>query len=125
MYFSIENRSPFLDRHLFEFCFTIPSRHLIRDGFNKAILRDSMRGLVPAPVLDSRRKVGFNAPITAFLDTRDPEVRDALLDRSPIFDHIRRDRIEVLLDKEFLPNSQSKFLFYFLSSKLFLEEFAS
>jgi len=52
-------------------------------------------------------------------------VRDALLDRSPIFDHIRRDRIEVLLDKEFLPNSQSKFLFYFLSSKLFLEEFAS
>jgi asparagine synthase (glutamine-hydrolysing) len=124
MYFSIENRSPFLDRHLFEFAFNIPSRHLIRQAYGKAVLRDSMRGIAPDAILDNRRKVGFNAPIFSFLDLKDPRCRDALLERSPVFDIVRRDKIAELLDKEFLPNSQSKFLFYFLCAKLFLEELA-
>jgi asparagine synthase (glutamine-hydrolysing) len=122
MYYSIENRSPFLDRALFEWSSRIPTHHLMRDGYAKVVLRDAMRGIVPAPILDSRRKVGFNAPIFDFLDPRDPETRASLLDESAIFDLVRRDRIESLLDKAFLPNSQSKFLFYFLCAKLFLEE---
>jgi asparagine synthase (glutamine-hydrolysing) len=124
MSFSIENRSPFLDRRLFEFTASIPTRHLIRDGYAKAILRDAMAGIVPPRVLESRRKVGFNAPIHAFLDPADRETRAALLDQSPIFDHVRREKIEQLLDKSSLPNSESKFLFYFLNAKMFLEEFA-
>ena len=51
-------------------------------------------------------------------------MRAQLLDDSPIFAHVRKDRIETLIDRAFLPNSQSKFLFYFLTSKLFVEEFA-
>jgi asparagine synthase (glutamine-hydrolysing) len=123
MYYSIENRSPFLDRELFEFCNRIPTRHLIRDGYAKVILRDAMRGIVPDCVLDNPRKVGFNAPIFSFLDPHDSEVRAAILANSPIFQYVRRDRIEQLLAKPDLPNSESKFLFYFLASKLFLEEF--
>jgi asparagine synthase (glutamine-hydrolysing) len=125
MYYSVENRSPYLDRELFEFCFSIPTRHLIQDGRAKQVLRDAMRGIVPQPVLDSRRKVGFNAPILSFLDVANSETRAQLLDDGPIFEHVRRDRIEELLDKDFLPNSQSKFLFYFLNSKIFLEEYAA
>lgn len=125
MYFSIENRSPFLDRELFEFCYRIPSRYLIREGLAKAVLRDAMSGIAPKRILTNPRKVGFNAPIFSFLDVSDPEVKSALLDRSPIFEHVRRGAIEELLQKPDLPNSESKFLFYFLSSKLFLEEFAS
>jgi asparagine synthase (glutamine-hydrolysing) len=123
MFFSIENRSPFLDRGLFESAYRIPTRHLIQDGRAKAVLRDSMRGIAPEPVLDNRRKVGFNAPIFDFLDVNDPATKATLLEDSPIFDHIRRDSIEALLAKDFLPNSESKFLFNFLNSKLFLEEF--
>ena len=124
MSFSIENRSPFLDRELYELAGGIPTRHLVRDGYAKAVLRDAMRGIVPDRVLDNRRKVGFNAPVLSFLDRDDPDVRAELLADSPIFEHVRRDRIAVLLDKDFLPNSESKFLFNFLNSKLFLEEFA-
>lgn len=123
MYYSIENRSPFLDRDLFSFCNSMPTRHLLRDGMAKAVLRDSMRGIVPDPIIDNRRKVGFNAPIFSFLDVKDPQTRAQLLDQSPIFDHVRRDKIEDLLRKPDLPNSESKFLFYFLCSKIFLEEF--
>ena len=125
MYFSIENRSPYLDRELFEFCYSIPSRHLVRNGLAKAVLRDAVRGIAPQKVLDNPRKVGFNAPVLSFLDVHAPEVRSYLLDESPIFDHVRRDMIETLMDKPDLPNSESKFLFYFLNSKMFLEEFGA
>ena len=128
MYFSIENRSPFLDRGLCELAYRIPTRFLIRDSFAKVILRDAMRGIVPDAVLNNRRKVGFNAPVTSFLKVEQPDVRDYLLAPSPVFDLVRRDKIEKLLDdagNKTLPNSQSKFLFYFLNAKVFLEEFGS
>ena len=124
MYYSIENRSPFLDRQLFDFCYAIPNRYLIRDGFNKVVLRDAVRGIAPDCVLDKRTKVGFNAPVFSFLDVADPQVRGVLLADSPIFEAVRADKIRALMDKPQLPNSESKFLFYFLSAKAFLEEFA-
>ncbi|MBN2141012.1 MAG: asparagine synthase (glutamine-hydrolyzing) [Desulfovibrionaceae bacterium] len=123
MYFSVENRSPFLDRALFEHCLRIPTRLLVRDGRAKAVLRLAMRGVVPDAVLDSRRKVGFNAPILDLLDTADPEVRAEVLAPGLVFDLVRRDRIEALLAVARPTNSQSKFLFNFLCAKMFLEEF--
>ncbi len=122
MAFSIENRSPFLDRELFEFSQTIPTRHLIRDGRAKAVLREAMRGIAPDVVLDNRRKVGFNAPLLDLLDPSDPEVRAALLADSPIWEIVDRDRVAALLELSELPNSRSKFLFSVLASKMFLEE---
>lgn len=124
MYYSIENRSPYLDRNLVEFCYRIPTRHLVRDGRAKAVLRDAMRGIAPDRILDNRRKVGFNVPIFDYLDVDNREVRDYLLDDSPIYDHVRRDRIEALINSKELPNSDCKFLFYFVSSKIFLELFS-
>jgi asparagine synthase (glutamine-hydrolysing) len=124
MYYSIENRSPFLDRDLVDFAFAIPTEHLIQHGLAKAVLRDAMRGIVPAAILDNPRKVGFNAPIFSYMSPSDPDTRAALLDDSPIFDIVHRERIEALLTRATLPNSESKFLFYFLNAKMFVEEFA-
>ena len=122
MYYSIENRSPFLDRRLFETTMRFPTRHLIRNGYAKAVLRESMRGIVPDEIIDNHRKVGFNAPVLDFLDVEDPEVRAALLEDSPIWDLVRREPIEALIAKPTLPNSESKFLFSFVNAKVFLEE---
>lgn len=124
MYYSIENRSPFLDRQLFEQAMAVPTRHLIREGRTKAVLREAVRGIVPDAILDNRRKVGFNAPIEDLLDTRSPAVREAVLDRSPIYDLVRRDAVESLMSRDRLPNSESKFLFNVLCSKIFLEEYS-
>ena len=125
MYYSIENRSPFLDRDLMEFCYSIPTRHLVRDGRAKSVLREAMAGIAPQAVMDNRRKVGFNAPIFSFLDVHDPAVLDYLLDDGPIYQYVRKDRMRQILAKPDVPNSESKFLFYFLCSKMFLEEFAT
>ncbi|MGD0534550.1 MAG: asparagine synthase (glutamine-hydrolyzing) [Methanoregula sp.] len=123
MYFSIENRSPFLDRELAEFCNRIPTKYLLRDGIAKIILRDAMRGIVPDKVVDNRTKIGFNAPIFDLLDVKDPKIRAEVLNESPIYDYIRREKIDLLMNKSYLENHESLFLFYFLCAKFFLEEF--
>lgn len=125
MYFSVENRSPFLDRRLFEVCQSIPTQHLVRDGKAKIVLREAVRGLAPDAVIDNPRKVGFNVPIFDYLDVSDAQVLAQILDDGPIFEHVRREPIMELIKKPDLPNSQSKFLFYFLNARMFLEEFSS
>ena len=47
MYYSIENRSPFLDSELFNICQRIPSCHLIKQGMAKSILRDAVKEFAP------------------------------------------------------------------------------
>jgi asparagine synthase (glutamine-hydrolysing) len=123
MTFSIENRSPYLDRNLMEFTSSIPSRLLVRNGRAKAVLREAVRGIAPDSVLDNARKVGFNAPIEDLVELDNPEVRAEILADSPIYEIVRRDAISDMLENRELRNSESKFLFSFLGSKLFLEEF--
>ncbi len=84
-----------------------------------------MRGIAPDLILDNRRKVGFNAPIHSLLDVADPSVRTELLADSPLFDIVRRDKLESLLAKRALANSESKLLFNIVCTKLFLEEVAA
>ena len=102
-----------------------PVQHFLRGGYAKSILRDAVRGIAPNAVLDKHQKVGFNAPIFSFLDRDNPKVKDELLKDSPIFDVVERSAISSLLESDTLPNSKSKFVFYFLNAKLFLEEFSS
>jgi asparagine synthase (glutamine-hydrolysing) len=123
MYFSVENRSPFLDTKLFEWSLQIPTEHLIHKGVAKAVLRDAVRGLVPDRILDNPRKVGFNAPILDYLDLNDRNVVSFLLSDSPIYKYVKKDSIKTLLEEKVLANSASKFLFNFINAKIFLEEY--
>ena len=119
MYHSIENRTAFLDRPLIEFMLTVPSKHLIRDGYSKYLLRKAAEGYVPDEILFSRQKFGFNAPITSLLNRRDPDVRDFMLMDSPVFDLVRRDRIEQLMDPDQDLAGMDNFLFCVASAKMF------
>ena len=121
MTYSVQNRSPFLDRSLFAFTATIPTTLLIRDGWNKVVLRDAMAGILNDEVRLSREKRGFNASLTSLFDLAAPEVRDAFLGDSPIFDLFDQRRIRAVLDAGDYPNSVKKFLFNFLSVKTFLD----
>ncbi len=121
MRFSIENRSPYLDYNLFNFAFSIPNEHLIKDGYGKYILRQAISGSLNDNVRLDRKKKGFNASIKSIIDLNDPVVIDFLLSESPVFNIIKRKKIESLLKHNNLPNSFNKFLFNFLNVKLFLE----
>jgi asparagine synthase (glutamine-hydrolysing) len=60
---SVESRVPFLDHKLVEFTAQLPEHLKIRHGWTtKYILRRSMRGTLPEPIL-ARRKMGFPVPV--------------------------------------------------------------
>lgn len=118
---SIENRSPFLDRALVEYLYSVPSRHLMGGGYAKRILREAGAGIVPDEVRLDTRKRGFNASINSLVDRNDPETRDTLLSESTVFDIVKKSAIEAFLKDDMGSNSFSKFLFSFISVKLFLE----
>ena len=122
MCYSIENRSPYLDTRLMQFASSIPPRHLIRNGYGKYILRESVKGVLNEQVRLDRRKVGFNASINSIIDLQDPEVRSYLLDpNAEIFEIINRERMVQLLDQFPIPNHLSKFIFNFVNARIFLE----
>lgn len=59
---SIESRVPFLDHKLVEFTSSLPERLKLRGWTTKYVLRQSMKGVLPEPIL-SRPKMGFPVPI--------------------------------------------------------------
>ncbi|MBL7129796.1 MAG: asparagine synthase (glutamine-hydrolyzing) [Candidatus Omnitrophica bacterium] len=122
MRYSVENRSPYLDSKLFEFSYSIPTEYLIQNGYGKYILREAVKGILNEKVRTERKKVGFNASINSAFDLNTEENKDYILENGRIFDFVRRDRIEQLLQERIpLPNSYSKFLFSFINAKIFLE----
>jgi asparagine synthase (glutamine-hydrolysing) len=65
---SIESRVPFVTPALAEFAAGLPDDYLIApDGRGKLVLRRSLRGLVPEPILERRDKIGFNTPEASWL----------------------------------------------------------
>ncbi len=122
MFNSVENRSPYLDSKLLEFSYSIPSRHLIKDGFGKYVLREATKDLLNDQVRLDRRKKGFNASINSMLDFQNPYIRESLLDSSSeIFSIIDRTKLKNLLSQPSQPNHFSKFIFNFINAKIFLE----
>ena len=56
MYNSIENRSPYLDKEIFNFALNLPANFLIEDGYQKKILRDSFKNILHEEIRNYRIK---------------------------------------------------------------------
>ncbi len=78
---SLEARAPFLDHRLVELAAQLPVHFKVRGRESKRILRLSQEARLPRRVL-ARRKQGFNAPLTQWLNgpLREP-AREILNDR--------------------------------------------
>lgn len=62
MRFSIEGRVPFLDFNLVRALFAMPDEAIIKNGWNKYVLRKSVAKMLPASIVKRRNKVGFTTP---------------------------------------------------------------
>ena len=78
MAFSVEARTPFLDFRLVERALALPASQLVHGGWTKAVLRDSMAGVLPDSVRLRRDKLGFATPERRWLREIAPNVRDWL-----------------------------------------------
>ncbi len=76
---SVESRVPFLTPALINFIFSLPEEQIVDiKGNSKSVFREAMRGLVPAPILERRDKVGFSTPEKRWLKDLQPWVEKAL-----------------------------------------------
>jgi asparagine synthase (glutamine-hydrolysing) len=123
MYYSIENRSPYLDKNLFEFANSIPTNFLINQGYQKNVLRDSFKNTLNDQVRLDRHKKGFNASINTIIDFKDPIINSYLFDKnSEINDFVNMKEIK----KEIYTNNSnqfSKFIFSVFNTKIFIDAF--
>ena len=61
--YGVEAAFPFLDRDLVEFLMSVPGPVLAKDGVPKALLRESLRGIVPETILSRRTKGDFTEDV--------------------------------------------------------------
>jgi asparagine synthase (glutamine-hydrolysing) len=122
MYNSVENRSPYLDSRLFKFMNSVPSEHLIQNGYGKYVLRKCLDGTLNDSVRLDRQKKGFNASINSILDLKNKNVREKVLDPdNKVYEWIEYDKVRALFDIDDLSNHYSKFIFNLVNTQLFLE----
>ena len=94
---SLESRVPLLDYRVVEFAASIPPELKMRHLVTKYILRESMRGVTPNPILDRVDKRGTPGPLVKWFAGRlNDDVRNVLMDRRTrergLFDSDRVDR---------------------------------
>jgi asparagine synthase (glutamine-hydrolysing) len=99
MAWSIESRVPFLDYRLVEFVAGLPDELRLRHGRSKVVLREALRGVIPAGVAARRDKMGFVTPEEVWLrETATDWFRrgiDAALAVTPEFYDVARVRAVV------------------------------
>ena len=81
MAWSVESRVPFLDYRLVQFVVGLPDDAKIRNGIQKVILRDAMRGVLPVKIVDRTDKMGFITPEKYWL-TEEVDVMSQIVDQA-------------------------------------------
>ncbi len=121
MNYSIENRSPYLDREIYNFVQSINTKHLVKNGYLKSILRDSLKNIAPNFIINNRKKMGFNASIYDYVNLKSKTFLSIIYSKSKIFKIINRDKFyKYILNNKTAENS--KLIFRFLSVKFFLDQ---
>ncbi|MAU58298.1 MAG: hypothetical protein CMC33_01395, partial [Flavobacteriaceae bacterium] len=123
MYHSVENRCPYLDSDLVRFANTIPSEYLIHNGFTKFPLRNIARKYLPKIITEDKHKIGFNASLSTIFDVTKKSNKAYCLEDSNIFNYVDKKKFKNFISKNNFHKSDinNKFLFNFISTKIFLE----
>ena len=122
MFYSIENRSPFLNKHLVETCLSLNSKYFMKDAFNKYLLRKNSKNILKDKIRLNREKKGFNASFDSVFSFNNKKFKDWFFEKSsPIFDLIKRDIFLKKFHQSNLKEIGHQGLFNFCSTKLFLE----
>ncbi len=120
---SVENRSPFLDKKLLTLANSIPSNYLISYGYQKYILRESLKNILIDEIRLDRSKKGFNASINSILDLGNKETLNKIFNKNNLineFVDLQKLLSSITLSK--IPNHQSKLIFSIISSEIFLRK---
>jgi len=123
MFYSIENRSPFLDSKLIDFVNSVETKHLIKNGYSKNILREVTKGYLVDSVRMDREKKGFNSSVHSIFDFNDKDFYETILNKkNKIYDFIDNSKLRKILQQDTSKNHYSKFLFSLINLNIFFEK---
>jgi asparagine synthase (glutamine-hydrolysing) len=124
MLYSIESRLPFLDHRLIEYCLGLPDAAILRDGTTKAVLRESLKEILPPDIYNRHAKLGFPGPEEALFTNNfeliKNEFREYIHYMPDIFSPALLDFYEAYKDRE---TPYCNFFFRVLSFGAWAKEF--
>ena len=123
MYHNIESRLPLLSKRLYDLSFSYPNNFLIRNAYNKAIFRDSLKMIMPAEVLKKREKVGFFKNIDEFFNLRSKELQKIILENKFINSFLDIRKFKNMLIQKNKSNQECHLIFSVINLVLFLRKY--
>jgi asparagine synthase (glutamine-hydrolysing) len=120
MFFSLENRAPFLSQEVYDIARSIPNNLLISKGYGKYILRKSMEGMVPDSILWEREKKGYNFEFSSKNIANFSELFQGIDEIDFFRDILDIDKVNDLINNESITNAESKLLFRLVNAKFLL-----
>jgi asparagine synthase (glutamine-hydrolysing) len=101
--FGIEERYPFFDKRLVEFCVALPSRQKLLGGWPRSILRRGLDGLLPAQVQWRNDKGDLTGSFHYGLQQKDRDVMRSIVFESPksLGEFIDGEALRALYDRYF------------------------
>ncbi|MDH5523357.1 MAG: asparagine synthase-related protein [Desulfobulbaceae bacterium] len=120
-HYRLENRFPFWDRRLMEFCLAIPPGQKLQNGFTRSILRRSLAGILPEAIRQRPDKGDLSPNFERRLKARNLLFYQQNISTSPhLFRFIVEEKFKDFLSRFFAPDQRPTaadhtFLFALLS----------
>ena len=123
MKFSVENRSPYLSHEILAKMMSIDISQFIKSGKTKSILREAFDDYLPKDIMNSFRKIGFNASFSELCDLNSSEFKDFMNDDSIFWTIVQKERAQEIFQSLGKADYLEKAAFNIVSSKVFVDTF--
>lgn len=127
MRFSVEGRVPFLDFHLLELIFGLSDEAIIKNGWNKYILRQATIDLLPKIINKRRNKIGFTTPEHEWFKKENSKILDFFTgERFEAKKYLNQAEV-VMAFKDFIAGKTADTMIFWriLNLEMWLREFIS
>ncbi|MFH2124844.1 MAG: asparagine synthase (glutamine-hydrolyzing) [Pseudomonadota bacterium] len=93
--FGVEQRFPFFDIRLISFCLALPAEQKFKDGYNRSIVRQSLKSILPDTIRHRKKKTSFAKNLIDAFVVRDREWLSLSVDQFPSEIYSMIDKNEV------------------------------
>ena len=123
MFHGIESRAPILSHKLYELAFSLPRDFLVKNGYGKAIFRDSLRNVVDDEILKEREKIGFYLNLNSFFNLKDKKLLKLIFKNKKINSILKVKEVKKMLKKPLINNQENHLIFSIINTVFFLEKY--
>ncbi len=125
--YGIEERYPFFDRRIMEFCLSVPSKYRLRDGISRFYFRESMKGYLPQNVFNRLTKANISPVAVNALRSLGPkEINRRIFSNKQMEEIVIKKEVDKFVIKPFfagLKNSElSQTIFQLISLSEWLKK---